>query len=259
MRASFFPALLLAFLAAPAWGYSTLTSETTSELGFEQHPGAQLPLDAVFRDSDGRLVRLGSFFGGKPVLLVLDYLRCRSLCGFVLQDTAAALARLPLRPGRDYEVVSISIDPRDTPDDARIQKAKYTERFGDAAGWHFLTGAQADIDAVAGTVGFPARYDAAIDQYAHPAGITVATPQAVISRYILGVGYRPLDLRLALTEASGGNISSPVTDVLLLCYCYDPGTGRYSFAIQNATRALCGLTVLGLLLMLRRLARQRRG
>lgn len=236
---------LAALLATNASAYSSLPPAITRELRFHQHPGATLPLDTSFHDAEGRTVRLRDFFSDKPVIVVLEYLRCRGLCGTVLRDAVRAVSRVPLMPGQDYEVVAISIDPRDTPADARHARDEYLSGSR-PAGWHFLTGARSDIDAVATAVGFPFHYDPQIDQYAHPAGITVVTAQGVIARYLLGVGYRPLDVRLALSEAARQRISSPVADLLLLCYCYDPGTGRYSFAITNITRCLCLITVLGL-------------
>jgi len=254
-------ALLVALVAArSAAGYSSLSPEATHALGFHQHPGAALPFAAGFRDGTGHAVQLGNYFHGEPVVLVLEYLRCRTLCGLVLEDVASALARVPLAAGRDYQVVAISIDPRDGPADAQAARARYLAGAAPAtsAGWHFLTGSPEAIRAVADAVGFSYRYDPAIDQYAHPAGITIATPGGRIARYILGLGYRPLDLRLALSEAATDRISSPVTDLLLLCYCYDPGTGRYSFAIRNVTRALCVATLLGLLALGLRLSRARR-
>ncbi len=258
--AVFLLGLLACFVIEPAFAFSSLRAAATAGLQFQQHPGVRLPLDAPFLDDAGTRVRLGDVFRGTPVVLVLEYLRCRSLCGFVLQDAAQALAHVPLVPGRDYQVVALSIDPRDRPADARAARGKYVARFGPyaAAGWHFLTGEDRDIRAVAAAVGFPYRYDPEIDQYAHPAGVTIASPDGIISRYILGVGYRPLDLRLALTEASRGTIASPAADLLLLCYCYDPATGRYSATIGTVTRILCGATVLGLLAMIAVLARARR-
>jgi protein SCO1 len=241
--------------AATAHVASSLAPDQTRNLGFRQRPGAALPLDAAFRDEHGRPVRLGDYFRDKPVLLVLEYLHCRSLCSRVLMDAARALGEVPLTAGRDYEVVAISIDPREGPADARAARAKYFPTGG--AGWHFLTGIEPDIRSVADTVGFPFRYDSAIDQYAHPAGITVATSKGNIARYVLGLGYRPLDVRLALTEAGKGKVSSPAANLLLLCYHYDPVTGRYGLAIQNATRGLCAATVLGLGFMVFRLTRRK--
>jgi protein SCO1/2 len=243
--------------AVPAFGHSSLQPGVLSELAFHQHPGAALPLDSRFLDETGRSVRLGQFFHGEPVILVLEYLRCRDLCGYVLRGTVAALQRVPLVAGRDYQVIALSIDPREGPEDARATRTMDLQGVR-SAGWHFLTGRAPEVGRVARAVGFSYRYDPAIDQFAHAAGIVVATPTGSIARYLLGVSYRPLDLRLALVEAGQGHISSPVADLLLLCYCYDPGTGRYSLAIRNVTRALCGATLLGLGAMLFGLARPRR-
>ncbi len=254
--------VVCAATAAPA--FSSLSPAVTRDLRFHQHPGTRLPLGSWFHDALGRSVRLDHFFHDKPVVLVLDYLRCRSLCGIVIRDTARALSEVPLTAGRDYEVVAISIDPRDTSEDARRAGLEYFPRTTAAIrdgtsvpGWHFLTGHGSEINAVAKAVGFPFRYDPKIDQYAHPAGITILTPGGMIARYVLGVGYHPLDVRLALTEAARDTISSPVADLLLLCYCYDPGTGRYNFAIRNLTRALCLTAVLGLGVWIFRLSRRR--
>jgi protein SCO1/2 len=250
--------LALAPAAALAAGQGQFTQRELSALAFHQHPGARLPLDAALVDEDGRAVRLGEFFGSRPVVLVLDYLRCRSLCGFVLADLDRAISRIPLAAGRDFEVVSVSIDPRDRPEDARLERAKLLRRdAGGGAGWHFLTGSEGQVRRIAEIVGFPYRYDADADQYAHPAGITVASPDGRIARYILGLAYPPLDLRLALTEAAKGAISTPATALLLLCYCYDPATGRYSAAIGTAMRLLGGATVLAIAAMILLLSRRR--
>ena len=250
-------ALLLGFTTAAAAAPSTLSPDAVKDLSFHQHLGARLPLDAAFRDEEGELVRLSDFFQGKPVVLVLEYLRCKTLCGFVLQDLAKALAQSSLASGRDYQVVAIGIDPREGPAEARAARGTYLQRFGqaNAAGWHFLTGAGRAVADVAAAVGFPFRYDPGIDQYAHPAGLIVAAPDGTIARYVLGLDYRPLDLRLALTEAAAGTIASPASELLLLCYGYDPGTGRYSLAIDNITRLLRGATVLGVGMLVVRLVR----
>lgn len=239
--------------------HSSLLPADTRELGFQQHMGAALPAGVALRDGSGRVVHLRDFFVGQPVVLILDYLRCRNLCGVVLEHTAKTLSLTPLTAGRDYQVVAISIDPRDRPADLRAARAEHLAGFpaASAAAWHFLTGPEASVRAVADAVGFHYRYDPAIDQFAHPAGIMIVTPRGTVARYLLGVGFRPLDLRLGLAEAAHGRISSPVADLLLLCYCYDPGTGRYSFAIRNTTRALCLATVLGLAFMIVRLSRRR--
>jgi protein SCO1/2 len=248
--------------AAAAAAQSAFTANQLEALTFHQHPGAGLPLDTLLIDESGNPVRLGSYFKARPVILVLDYLHCKTLCGFVLSDLARTLGEVPLAPGKDFEVLAISIDPRDTPADSRAARAKYLARTGGAGGgWHFLTGSDTEVHRIAAAVGFPYLYDASAEQYAHPAGITIVAPNGKIARYILGLDYRPLDLRLALTEASRGAISSPATDLLLLCYCYDPATGRYSAQIDLAMRLLGGATVLGLGATILRLSgvRLRRG
>lgn len=256
--------LIILSLLAPhaAAARSTLTPDQFAGLAFAQHPGARLPLDAAFADEAGRPVRLGEFFGGKPVVLVLEYLHCRTLCGVVLGNLATALDRVSLDAGRDFAVVAVSIDPRDGPAEARAAKARELAHYrhpGAAAGWHFLTGTAAEIGRVADAVGFPFRYDAEIEQFAHPAGITLAAPDGTVARYILGVDYRPLDLRLGLVEASRGTVSSAASGLLLLCYCYDPQTGRYSVPINRATTIACLLTVAGIGAMVVGLNRARRG
>ena len=247
--------------AGQAAGQSAFTVGQLDDLAFHQHLGAALPLDTPLRDEDGRTVTLGSFFGTRPVLLVLDYLHCKTLCGFVLSDLVQSIGHVPLTAGKDFEVLAISIDPHDGPAESRAARAKYLARTAHSGGWHFLTGNDTDIHRIAAAVGFPYLYDADADQYAHPAGVTIAAPNGSIARYILGVDYAPLDLRLALTEAAHGAISTPATALLLLCYCYDPATGRYSAQINTAMRVLGGATVLGIAGMIARLSgvRWRRG
>ena len=247
--------LLLLAVTAPAAAQSAFTAAQLSDLTFHQHPGAALPLDTPLTDEAGKQISLGSFFGhARPVIVVLDYLHCKTLCGFVLSDLVQSLDRVPLDAGTDFEVLAISIDPHDGPADSRAARGQYLARTAHPGGWHFLTGDDADIRSIAAAIGFPYLYDAAADQYAHPAGITIAAPNGTIARYILGVDYAPLDLRLGLTEASHGTISSPATALLLLCYCYDPATGRYSAQIDTAMRILGGATVLGIGLMIARLS-----
>lgn len=247
--------LLLLAAAAPATAQSPFTAGQLSDLSFHQHPGAMLPLDTPLTDESGKQVSLGSFFNhDRPVVLVLDYLHCRTLCGFVLSDVAQSLDHVSLTAGKDFEVLAISIDPHDGPADSQAARRQYLARTAHPGGWHFLTGDDADIRRIASAIGFPYLYDADAEQYAHPAGITIAAPNGSIARYILGVDYAPLDLRLALTEASHGAISSPVTALLLLCYCYDPATGRYTAQIDTAMRVFGGATVLGLAAMIARLS-----
>lgn len=247
--------LALVLVALPAAAQqSRFTTNQLADLSFHQHPGAMLPLDTVLTDERGQTVTLGSFFTGRPVVVVLDYLHCKTLCGFVLGDLVRTAAQVPLTAGRDYDVVAISIDPHDTPADSRAAHEQYLARTAHPGGWHFLTGSEASVHRIADTIGFPYLYDAAADQYAHPAGITIAAPDGRIARYLLGVDNAPLDLRLALTEAAHGTISTPATALLLLCYCYDPATGRYSAQINTAMRVLGGATVLGLGFLVLRLS-----
>lgn len=223
---------------------STISPATLAQLSFRQHPGAMLPLDAPLRDETGTAVRLGNYFGHAPVILVLEYLHCPNLCGLVTGNLLDALGGVPMRPGRDYQVVAVSIDPREGPADARADKASYVARDRRAAAWHFLTGSAIAVKRIADTVGFPYRYDAGNNQFAHPAGIVLVSPDGKVARYILGLGYRPLDLRLGLTDAAAGTVAAPAARLLLLCYCYDPETGRYSIAVANLLRAGGFLTVL---------------
>lgn len=256
-------ALVAATAAGPATAAgnrSTIQPADFSSLGFTQHPGAKVPLAVEFRDEQNRPVRLGDYVNGHPVILVLEYLHCPDLCGLVLGNLAQALQAVPQKIGRDVDVVAISIDPRETPADARAAHAKYAPRFAATRDWHFLTGQAADIKAVADAVGFRYRYDPSIRQYAHPAGVTILSADGRVSRYILGLDYRPLDLRLGLAEASAGQVSSPAAQILLLCYCYDPQTGRYSLAVSRLLQGAGLLTVLAIAFPLyRALRRELRG
>lgn len=253
-----FAALLLAFVVGAAPAEAAQGGFTISQLDslvFHQHPGAALPVETPLTDETGRTVTLGSFFAhNRPIVLVLDYLHCQTLCGFVLSDLVRTLGQVPLVAGKDFDVLAISIDPRETPADSRAARAQYLARTAHPGGWHFLTGSETNVRRIADVVGFPYLYDAATDQYAHPAGITIAAPNGTIARYILGVDYAPLDLRLGLTEAARGAISTPATDLLLLCYCYDPATGRYSGQIDLVMKLLGSATVIGLGVMILRLS-----
>jgi protein SCO1 len=242
---------------------STVAPSAFADLGFAQAPGAQVPLSVALRDEQDRPIRLGDYFRSRPVVLVLDYLHCPNLCGLVLGNLAGALQALEsssLKAGQDFEVVAISIDPHETPADARAAHQSYGRRFSGTTRWHFLTGDVQDVKAVADAIGFRYRYDDAIAQYAHPAGVTLLSPDGRISRYILGLDYRPLDLRLGLTEASAGGVAAPASQLLLLCYCYDPQTGRYSLAVQRLLQA-AGLLTLAVMAvpLVRALRRERRG
>jgi protein SCO1/2 len=233
------------------------------EIGIDQKLDAQVPLDAEFQDETGATVKLGKYFGSRPVVLVLAYYECPMLCTQVLNGFAGSLQGVTLDAGKDYDVVVLSFDPGETPAMASDRRAEFLRRFvrqADPASVHFLTGRDSAIRSVAGAVGFRYAYDAATDQYAHPAAITVLTGQGRVSRYLYGVEFAPRDLKLALVEASAGRIGTLVDQAMLFCYHYDPESGKYGLAIMNFVRAAGALTVLALvgwiLLSLRRERRQ---
>ena len=226
--------------APPRPNAATTKTGILKEVSIEQRIGQQLPLDLPFKDDAGNEVRLGRYFGNKPVVMALAYYECPMLCTQVLNGMTGALKTLSFDAGKDFEVVVVSIDPRDGFRMAGAKKATYLEHYGrpaTAAGWHFLTGTEASIKPLAEAIGFHYAYDANLKQYAHGAAIYVATPKGVISRYFLGIEFAPRDLRLALVEASNNALGTIADQVLLLCYHYDPTTGKYGAAILNAIRA----------------------
>jgi len=208
-------------------------------VGIDQKIGQKLPLDLVFKDEDGRAVRLGAFFGARPVVIALAYYECPMLCTQVLNGMTGALKTLSFTAGRDFDVLVVSIDPKDGFRLAADKKATYVAQYGrpeSAAGWHFLTGTEASIKPLADAIGFRYAYDANLKQFAHPAAIYVATPRGVVARYFMGIDFAPRDLRLALVEASNNVLGNVVDTVLLLCYHYDPTTGKYGAATMLAVR-----------------------
>ena len=214
---------------------------------YQQKPGSQLPLDAAFRDESGRSVRLADMTGGKPVILALVYFNCPNLCGIVRTDLFDALSKTGMTAGRDYALITLSIDPSETPHDAKAAKTADISRYplpGAERHWHFLTGAPDAVQAVADAVGFRDKFDPQLKQFIHPAGIVFATPKGVVSSYLLGVGYAPGDVRLGVTRAELGSIAAAALPVLLLCYHYDPQTGRYTLAIMKLLRLAAAITVL---------------
>jgi protein SCO1/2 len=231
------------------------------EVGFDQRLDEQVPLDLPFRDEAGRSVQLRDYFGRKPVVLVLAYFKCPMLCTQVLNGLVRAMLDMPLSAGEDFEVLTVSFDPRETPELAAAKKKTYLERYGRPgaeAGWHFLTGEEDAIRRLTGAVGFRYAYDERNDQFAHASGILVLTPGGRISRYFYDVKYSPRDLRLGLVEASAGRIGSPVDRVLLYCFHYDPREGRYGPAVMNLVRAGGVLALLGIGLFVGALRRQDR-
>jgi protein SCO1 len=220
-----------------------------AEVGFDQKLGEAVPLDLAFRDEDGQAVRLGDLLTGAPVILTLNYLRCPNFCTLVMDGVAERLDEVGLEAGREYRIVTVSIDPREGPQEATAQKALLARHYpavANAGAWHFLTGDAEAVKALAAAVGFRYAYDPLSDEFAHPAGLIVLTPQAKIARYLYGVDFHPRDLRLALVEAASNRIGTPVDQFLLRCFHYDPATGRYSLAVLNLVRAAAALTVLGL-------------
>ena len=222
-------------------------------VGIDQKIGQQLPLDLTFRDEDGKDVKLGQFFGSRPVVLAFAYYECPMLCTQVLNGMTGALKTLSFDAGKDFDVVVVSIDPKDNFRLAADKKATYVEHYGrpaTAGGWHFLTGTEASIKPLTEAIGFRYAYDANLKQYAHGAAIYVATPKGVIARYFLGLDFAPRELRLALVEASNNQLGSMTDQVLLLCYHYDPSVGKYGVAILNAVRVGFVGTVTGFLAFL---------
>jgi protein SCO1 len=241
---------------APMAGYRYEPSAPASaipkplrEIGFEQRLDEPLPLETVFRDEEGRTVPVGQYFGSKPVILSFVYYDCPMLCTLVINAMTATLRTMSLEAGRDFEVVLVSFDPRETPALASKKKAEYLARYdraGTAGGWHFLTGDEPSIQRLTGAAGFRYTWDEDTKQFAHPAGIIVATPDGRPARYLFGIEYGARDVRLALVEASEGKVGTPVDAFLLYCYHYDPMTGRYGLLIMRMLRVAGLATVLAL-------------
>jgi protein SCO1 len=218
-------------------------------VGIEQHLDEQIPPDLTFRDETGKPVRLGDYFGKKPAILNLVYYQCPMLCGEVLSGLESALRVLKFDIGKEFNVLTVSFDPRETPDMATKKKAEFLKRYGRpgaAEGWHFLTGPQESIDALTKAAGFQYQYDPKTGQFAHSTAIMVLTPEGKIAQYYYGVEYAPKDLRLGLIQASENKIGNLADQVLLYCYHYDPATGKYGAIIARVLQLSALATVLGL-------------
>jgi protein SCO1/2 len=227
--------------------------ELLRDVGIDQKLDQGIPLELTFHDETGRNVKLGDYFGRKPVILTLVYYQCPMLCTQVLNGQLRAMKNISLDLGRDYDAVTVSIDPSERPVLADAKKIMYAGLYGRPTGmqgWHFLTGSQESITPLARAAGFRYAYDKASGQFAHASVIMVLTPQGKLSRYFYGIQYASRDLRLALVEASAGKIGSPVDQLLLFCYHYDPVTGKYGLAIANVIRAAGAITVLGIGIMM---------
>jgi len=236
-------------------------------VGIDQKLDSLIPLDLHFRDEFNRSVPLSTYFHGKPVLLALVYYRCPMLCTQILNGVEASLKAVSLNPGQDFEVLSVSFDPKDTAETAAGKRKMILQRYGrpgTANGWHFLTGDEREIRALTDAVGFHYRFDPITGQFAHASAILVLTPEGRVSRYFYGVEYAPRDVRLGLVEASANKIGTPVDQILLFCFHYDPVTGKYGALAMNMVRGAGALFVLlggGVLLIVfrRDLRRYRRG
>jgi len=231
------------------------------DVGIDQELNEQVPLDLQFRDETGRPVALREYFSGKPVILTLVYYECPMLCTQVLNGVLRSMQGIPMDAGKQFHVVTVSINPRERPPLAASKKRVYIGLYGrpDAAeGWHFVTGDEPAIEKLAHAVGFRYAYDPGSGQYAHASAIMVLTPDGRLSRYFYGIQYPSRDLRLGLVEASAGRVGTPVDQLLLFCYHYDPATGKYGIAILNLVRAGAVLTVLLLAVFLIVLFRRER-
>jgi protein SCO1/2 len=231
------------------------------EVGIDQKLNQELPLDLVFKDEDGQEVKLRQYFGEKPVVLALVYYDCPMLCTQILNGMITPFRVLPFQIGKEFDVVTVSFDPREKSDLAAAKKKVYvnylpeTARAGATKGWHFLTGDESSIKQLTDAVGFRYHYDEATKQFAHASAIMVSTPQGKLSHYFYGIEYSARDLRLALVEASQNKIGSQVDQLLLYCYHYDPATGKYGAVVMNVVRIAGIITVLAivaLMLLLRR-------
>jgi protein SCO1/2 len=221
--------------------------ELLKDVGIDQNLNDEIPLDLMFRDEHGKPVELAQYFGSKPVILTLVYYNCPMLCTQVLNGLDRALKQIPMDIGKDYNVVTVSIDPSERPVLAEAKQAMYVGMYGRpgaADGWHFLTGDEREIKQLARAVGFRYAYDAESKQFAHASAIMMLTPEGRMSRYFYGIQYSERDIRLGLVEASQGKISSPIDQVLLFCYHYDPHTGKYGLLISRVIQLAGLITVL---------------
>lgn len=220
------------------------------QVRFDQKLDAQLPRDATFKDDTGATVTLGSLLGTRPVVLAFVYYDCPMLCNQILNGLVSGIGVLDQTVGKDFDVIAISFDARETPVQAAAKKAEYLDRYkrpGTERGWHFLTGDEANLKRVTDTAGFHFAWDAATQQFAHASGVIVATTDGRLARYLFGIEYPPRDLKFALMESSEGRIGSVVDQILLYCYHYEPATGSYGLVTMNAVR-LGGAATLAMLL-----------
>jgi protein SCO1/2 len=238
----------LVLLSVPALGQNqSVPSQVFTDVGIDQHLNEQVPLDLKFTDETGKSVTLGDYIHDKPVVLSLVYYRCPMLCTQVLNGMVETFNIMKFTIGKEFDVVTVSIDPAETPDLAAQKKATYVaayRREGARTDWHFLTGEQAAITKLASAAGFRYVYDPKTRQFAHASGIMVVTPAGKLARYLYGIEYAAKDMNFSLIEASKEKIGSPVQQLQLLCYAYDPSTGTYSLVVGNILRGAGALTIL---------------
>jgi protein SCO1/2 len=252
------PAMVSAQPADPGGPAAAVRPAILKDVGFDQRLGQTIPLDIALRDETGRTVRLRELLGKRPVVLTLVYYDCPMLCTLTLNSLSSALATLSFDIGREFDVVTVSFDPREKPPLAAAKKTAYLKRYGRPGaegGWHFLTGDREEIARLTAAVGFRYQWDAEIGQFAHPSGLLVLSPEGRITRYLYGIEYAPKDLRLGLVEASERRIGTPLDQAMLYCYQYNPATGRYGLMTLRLVRGGAVLTVLalgGLIVSLRR-------
>jgi len=242
-------ALILTMLAGPAYAQggaapkpgpvATEVPAIVRGVGIDQKLGAQLPLDLVFTDEQGRDAPLRQYFGRRPVVLALVYYECPMLCTYVLNGLLRATRALTFDAGEEYEIVAVSFDPAEDAPRAAMKKQAYLQRYarpGTEQGWHFLTGKPDAIRRLTDAVGFTYKYDETAKQFAHAASIMVATPDGRLARYFYGIEYAPRDLRLGIVEASAGKVGTPIDQLMLLCYHYDPARGTYAATAMGLVR-----------------------
>src|SRR5207302_1088674 len=273
IRVSLLAAVVLVAAGAQAQLYSDPKAavpmgkpESILKVGIDQHLNQQLPLDLKFRDENGGEATLGQYFGSKPIILTMVYYTCPMLCGEVQSGLTSALQILKFDVGKEFDVISVSINPEEGPQDATAKKKQFLARYrrdGADQGWHFLTGQKPEIDALAKSVGFRYNFDPVTKQFAHATAVVVITPEGKIAQYFYGIEYAPKDLRLALVQASQNKIGNVADAVLLYCFHYDPNTGRYSAAVMNLVRLAGALTVFTVggfvMISLRRESKEQRG
>jgi len=252
-------AVTVALLAAPAFGQgmtngimsppANVRPPGLKNVGVQQNLNQQIPADSIFTDDLGRTVRLGDYFGKRPMILNLVYYNCPMLCGEVLSGLESSLRMMKFDVGKEFDVLTVSFDPRETPEMAAAKKAEFLKRYkraGAEQGWHFLVGKQDAIDALTKAAGFQYQYDEQTKQFAHASAIMILTPEGKIAQYYYGIEYPPKDLRLGLVEAGQGKIGNVVDQLLLYCYHYDPEKGKYSAIVMRIVR-LAGVATMLLL------------